>query len=95
MSQVKSKDIEKTTLDRLKVHGAKIILGVIILGIVSYISNLTATVWRGEKRLDKVEPEIIQIKKENNDSQVQQKVMLKNQCQIMRHFKIGDKKECI
>ena len=41
-----------------------------------------------EKRIEIIEPEIAPI-------QNTQKIMLKNQCQIMRHFEIGDKEECI
>lgn len=66
-------------------HGAKVILGVMILGAAAYISNLTATVWSNERRIDKIEPKANKIK-----------TVLKNQCTMMRHFKIkADDSECI
>jgi hypothetical protein len=65
-------------------HGAKAILTIMIGGAVAYITNLTATVWSNEKRLDEIDPRVQKID-----------TVLRNQCQMLRHFKIGDQKECI
>ena len=42
----------------LLAHGAKVILGVMILGAVTYVGNLTATVWNNRARIDKIEPKV-------------------------------------